>query len=129
MLEVGKQLMGIIPKRARYNHLVRLKEWEKKMVFFRNKQKAAEKVKGKTQIIIRYNVGYDNNLFIRGNGAGLSWEHGVMLKNIGPDEWVWEANAPFEECEFKVLINDQHFESGENHHILDGASLKYTPKF
>lgn len=100
------------------------------MVFFRKRKKAASiSKKEKTQIIVRYNVGYNNNLFIRGTGAGLSWDHGAMLKNIGPDEWVWETSVPFKECEFKVLINDHRYESGENHHIHDGISLQYTPKF
>jgi hypothetical protein len=96
------------------------------MIFFRKSKKAAGKGKEMTRITVRYNAGYDNNLFIRGSGAGLSWDQGVMLKNIGPDEWVWEPNGP---CEFKVLINDQQFESGENHHVPDGIALQYTPKF
>ena len=96
----------------------------------KNKQvKETSKKTEKTRIVVRYNVGYNNHLFIRGNGAGLSWDHGVMLKNIGPDEWVWEATTPFRECEFKVLINDQQFESGENHHIHDGSAIQYTPNF
>jgi len=99
------------------------------MVFFRKNKHAIKSKKEKTQIVVRYNVGYGNHLFIRGNGAGLSWDQGVMLKNIGPDEWVWEANVPFKECEFKILINDQQFENGENHQILDGASMQYTPRF
>ena len=82
-----------------------------------------------TRVSIRYNVGFKNHLFIRGKGAGLSWEHGVQLKNAGPDEWVWETNIPFNECEFKVLINDKQYEAGENHHIHDGITFKYTPKF
>jgi len=100
----------------------------------KNKEANPEKMKqsskkAKTRILVRYNVGYDNHLFIRGNGAGLSWDHGVMLKNIGPDEWVWETSAPFRDCEFKVLINDQQFENGENHHISDGGAVQYTPNF
>jgi hypothetical protein len=106
------------------------------MRFFRKRKKAMDKEtessnpkKEMTRVTIRYNVGYSNHLFIRGNGAGLSWTHGRMLKNIGPDEWVWETNVPFSDCEFKVLINDRHFESGENHHIHEGIVLQYTPKF
>jgi hypothetical protein len=107
------------------------------MIFFRKRKKqntekekeASKSKKEKTQIIVHYDVGYNNHLFIRGSGPGLNWDHGVMLKNIGPDEWVWETNIAFSECEFKVLINDQQFESGENHHIQDGAALQYTPKF
>lgn len=109
------------------------------MSIFRKKKKNLENKKEekeccghkkeKARVVIRYDVGYDNQLFIRGNGAGLNWDQGVMLKNVGADEWVWEANVPFKECEFKVLINDQQYESGDNHHLHDGIVVQYTPKF
>jgi hypothetical protein len=106
------------------------------MGFFRKKNKPIEKEKKNsnpkkemTRITIRYNVGYDNQLFIRGQGAGLNWKQGLPLKNIAPDEWAWETNIPFDDCEFKVLINDERFESGENHHIHNGIALQYTPNF
>lgn len=101
-------------------------------LFGRKKNKhVTKKVSGSatTRVTIIYNAGFPNNLFIRGKGAGLSWDRGVLLKNVGPDEWVWEINAPFDDCEFKVLINDKQYEQGENHHLHNGAMLKYTPKF
>lgn len=101
------------------------------MAFFRKterKEPMASHREG-TKVIVRYNVGFKNHLFIRGKGAGLSWDHGIQLKNVGPDEWLWETNIPFNECEFKVLINDQHYEMGENHHLHGGTSVQYTPKF
>lgn len=82
-----------------------------------------------TRVTVRYDVGFSNHLYIRGQGAGLSWERGVLLRNKGPDEWVWETDVQFGECEFKVLINDHHYESGENHHLHSGSSIQYTPKF
>ncbi|MBS0605071.1 MAG: hypothetical protein JSS60_08590 [Verrucomicrobia bacterium] len=92
-------------------------------------QKNENSKKKETRVTIRYDVGFSNNLFIRGHGAGLSWDRGVLLKNIGPDEWIWEASNPFGDCEFKVLINDRLYEAGENHHLHDGVWLQYTPKF
>lgn len=83
----------------------------------------------KTRITINYDVGFNNHLFLRGQGAGLSWEKGVKLKNVKADEWAWETTLPFECCEFKVLINDQHYEIGENHQIKGGSSIKYAPRF
>ena len=104
--------------------------------FFRKKENptpeknpATHSKKEGARVVIRYNVGFKNNLFIRGKGAGLSWEHGVQLKNTGTDEWVWETNQPFTDCEFKVLINDKQYEAGENHHVHGGSSIQYTPKF
>ncbi len=95
----------------------------------KHKEKGSRSKREKTRIVIRYNVGYDNHLFIRGSAGGLNWDRGVMLKNIGPDEWVWETTDHFQDCEFKVLINDNQFEAGENHHIRDGAAVQYTPIF
>lgn len=85
--------------------------------------------KGKTKIIIKYDVGFNNALYIRGQGGDLSWEQGKMMKNVGPDEWVWECEVPFKNCEFKVLINDQWYEVGDNHSLKCGGAIQYTPRF
>ena len=116
-LELGETHMSITPKKKSMPAV--------KTKATNNKSKKA----GSTRITIQYDAGFSNNLYIRGNGAGLSWDRGVPLKNLGADEWVWETSAPCEDCEFKVLINDQRFEEGENHHLHDGTQLKYTPKF
>ena len=84
---------------------------------------------GSTRIIIKYDVGFNNALFIRGKGANLNWEKGIPLKNVKRDEWVWETNAPFATCEFKILINDSQYELGENHQLSHGATAHHTPKF
>jgi len=92
-------------------------------------EKKAARKSPETKVTIKYDVGFNNQFFIRGQGAGLSWEKGQLLQNKGSDEWVWESDASFQDCEFKVLINDQWYESGENHHVRKGESLQYTPSF
>lgn len=87
------------------------------------------RLSNKTRITVKYDVGFNNHLFIRGKGAGLSWEKGIPLKNVKADEWVWESDAPFNQGEFKILINDKHYETGENHQLPHGASITYTPHF
>lgn len=87
------------------------------------------KGRNKTRITIKYDVGFSNSLYLRGKGANLSWDRGVPLKNVKNDEWVWETDAPFNTCEFKVLINDQRFEEGENHPLNPGGNISYTPRF
>lgn len=82
-----------------------------------------------TEVKVKFNVGFSNNLYIRGDGAGLSWERGLLMKNLKEDEWVWTTNDPFTKCEFKVLINDTRYEDGENHLITCGNSLQYSPHF
>lgn len=83
----------------------------------------------KTRIIIKYDVGFNNQLHIRGKGANLNWEKGQLLKNVKADEWMWETDAHFSQCEFKVLINDANYETGENHLLNCGSSVIYTPHF
>jgi hypothetical protein len=61
----------------------------------------------KTRLLIKFDCGFNNWITIRGEGAGLSWQTGTALKNISPDEWVFETDVPFANCEFKVLINDE----------------------
>ena len=83
----------------------------------------------KTKITIKYDVGFPNQLYIRGKGANLSWEKGQALRNTKNDEWVWENESTFSQCEFKVLINDKQYETGENHHITPGSTVIYSPRF
>lgn len=83
----------------------------------------------KTRIIVKYDVGFSNLLAIRGKGASLSWEKGCLLKNIKNDEWLWETEALFTTCEFKILINDKQYETGENHLLRYGTTVQYTPRF
>jgi hypothetical protein len=85
--------------------------------------------KTKTKIVVRYDVGFHNFLSVRGKGANLSWERGIPLKNIKADEWVWETDAAFTSGEFKILLNDHHYEIGANHSLSHGASVQYSPKF
>lgn len=82
-----------------------------------------------TRLIVKYDVGYPNSIFLRGKGANLSWEKGIPLKNVKPDEWIWETDQQFESCEFKVLINDRSYEIGENHRLTCGESTLHRPKF
>lgn len=84
----------------------------------------------KTKIVVKFNCGVQNNLFIRGNGiTSLSWMKGEPLQNVGPDEWIWETERPCTKMEFKILLNDQQFEIGENHTIPYGGIALITPNF
>lgn len=82
-----------------------------------------------TSVTVHYDVGFSNSFSIRGEGAGLSWEKGLPLTNIKADEWVWQTDLPFENCHFKVLINDQIYEVGDNHSLQKGENFFYIPFF
>ncbi len=83
----------------------------------------------KTRITVHFDAGFPNELFIRGHGANLSWDKGIRLKNVKHDEWVWETSRSFKQGEFKILINDTHFEIGDNHVVKSGTQIALTPNF
>lgn len=83
----------------------------------------------KSRILVKYDVGFHNALYIRGQGANLNWERGVPLKNVNADEWVWESDADFSNLEFKILINDRVYETGNNHNLKCGTHTQIHPKF
>ena len=85
--------------------------------------------KSSTKLTIRLDCGFHNFLAIRGEGAGLNWKKGLALKNIAPNEWVFETAAPFHKCEFKVLLNDEIYEAGPNRVLVSGTHSHYTPHF
>lgn len=83
----------------------------------------------KTRITVKYDVGFGNTLSLRGQGANLSWDKGVSMRNIKADEWIWETDTPFATAEFKTLINDKSYEIGRNHLLHSGTMVQYTPRF
>lgn len=86
--------------------------------------------KTKTKIIARFDCGFPNSLFVRGEGIStLSWDKGTKMQNISPNEWLWESDRPCSTMQFKILINDNSFELGENHTIAYGQAVEITPKF
>lgn len=83
----------------------------------------------RTLIKVKYNCGFPNNLYIRGNDAGLSWSKGHLMVNSLPDEWVWGTDEEISLMEFKILLNDLKYESGENHLIGYGEEVSFIPRF
>ena len=82
-----------------------------------------------TLISVRFDAGLGNKLYIRGEGSNLSWEKGIELKNIGSDTWVFETDAQFSSLKYKILLNDQKWETGSNHQINHGKVEEVQPKF
>lgn len=67
-------------------------------------------------------------LFIRGTGPGMSWEKGIELVQVD-GKWVFEIQLEFNLFEFKVLLDDQQWEQGENHEAKSGKTLEIVPRF
>lgn len=84
----------------------------------------------KTRIIVHYDTGFGNALYIRGNTLPLSWDFGQRCDNLDAGTWVFELERPKSgTIFFKLLLNDCIWEQDENHRIESGSVLDYWPKF
>jgi len=73
-------------------------------------------------------VGFGNRVFLRGQGAGLSWERGVPLECV--DSKTWRLTVPAQEkLLFKLLINDSIWAKGEDVVVTPGQRVEITPAF
>ncbi len=95
-------------------------------------KKSSHNAQHSAQTIIRakVNVGWGNQLFIRGEGADLSWNQGQAMQNVNDNEWEWTTNnANSSTLTFKFLINDQQWNNGDNYSTAAGLETTIEPNF
>lgn len=81
-------------------------------------------------VVAKYDVGYGNHLYIRGEGAGLSWDTGILMKNVENDVWVWTTNeAAGDAVAFKFLINDEIWSEGDHRRACRETTTLYPSFF
>jgi len=81
-----------------------------------------------TTIKAKIDVGFGNILFVRGQGAGLSWERGVPLKCVDGQTWQWSGKAD-DRLTFKLLLNDSVWAKGEDIVAKPGQKVEVVPTF
>jgi hypothetical protein len=82
-----------------------------------------------TRIVAHKDVGWGNALYIRGEGDGLSWEKGILMKSQSATEWSWSSSSAKGSLCFKFLVNDTLWASGENLTIKAGSTWEGSPDF
>jgi hypothetical protein len=82
-----------------------------------------------TVVEAKINVGLGNQLFIRGQGDGLSWFEGVPLNCVDATTWVWSTRQAKEKVVFKLLLNDQVWAKGEDVVVDAGRKIEVVPFF
>jgi hypothetical protein len=76
----------------------------------------------------KIDVGFGNNLFVRGQGSGLSWDHGIPLECV--DSQTWRLIVPAKDkVQFKLLINDSVWAKGEDVVVTPGKRVELVPAF
>ena len=93
------------------------------------KAKTTAKKALKTSIIARVDVGFGNQLYVRGTGADLSWEKGLQLENVSSYEWAFATTKAKSDVVFKFLINDELWAEGDNATVAKGGSSTSSPVF
>ena len=82
-----------------------------------------------TFISAQIDIGFGNHLYIRGEGPGLSWDHGVAMDCTGAGLWTTSIKNAAAPVVFKVLVNDLSWSAGPDYIAMPGKSLTVTPTF
>jgi hypothetical protein len=92
----------------------------------------AKKKSGETAatfISAQIDVGFGNHLYLRGEGPGLSWDHGVAMDCTGAGLWTASVKNAKVQVIFKLLVNDVSWSTGNDFVVAPGQSITVTPSF
>ena len=131
--KVAKKAAKKTVKKAPAKKTVAKKAPAKKVAKKAAKKSAAKKAvaskRSKTVVEAIIDVGFGNLLYIRGDAPGLSWETGVPMDCTGAESWSISMSDVNSSFEYKVLINDIHWESGSNNIATPGSTTSTSPSF
>lgn len=88
-------------------------------------------VKKPTEIVVKCQVPFGHNLFIRGSGSGLGWseKEAKPLIQIDDQTWIFRSATPLADIEYKFLIDNSTWENRDNHKISQGKLDGVDPTF
>ncbi|TAG30825.1 MAG: hypothetical protein EAZ36_03500 [Verrucomicrobia bacterium] len=82
-----------------------------------------------TLITAKVDVGFGNTLFLRGEGAGLSWELGLPMTCDATDRWMISLPETDKPLLCKFLLNDTIWSVGDDYTVLPGSKVALAPTF
>lgn len=82
-----------------------------------------------TVIKATIDVGFGNMLYIRGEGAGLSWDAGIPLACVKDDAWSISLPETSKPIVYKLLINDLTWSAGADFVAESGKTTAIVPTF
>jgi hypothetical protein len=83
----------------------------------------------KTVITAKIDIGFGNTLFLRGDGPDLSWDAGVPMNSVDADTWMVTVAGAKAAVNFKFLVNDLSWSTGEDYVAEPGSERVLTPSF
>lgn len=93
------------------------------------KKPAGQALPPATFISARADIGFGNHLYLRGDGPGLSWDHGVAMDCVANDLWSATLKGALAPVVFKVLVNDLSWNTGNDYVVEPGQSVTVNPVF
>jgi len=86
---------------------------------------------GLTPIRVHYNVGMGNRITVRGDIDPFRWDYGIDTQNAAADVWEFllERVPAGHVFQFKPLINDATYSTGDNYVGTGGQTLDIYPAF
>jgi hypothetical protein len=82
-----------------------------------------------TVITAHIDIGFGNALYLRGEGAGLSWDTGQRLVCVDGTSWTIALPETAKPVVYKFLINDSSWSTGPDYVATPGARISVTPSF
>ena len=82
-----------------------------------------------TTITAKIDIGFGNALYIRGEGAGLSWDRGLLMNCVADDLWSIELGESARPVIYKFLVNDLTWSAGEDYTVTPGSAVTVVPTF
>ena len=84
---------------------------------------------GRVTIVAIADVGFGNSLYVRGDEPFLHWAKGTALGNVAGDKWEIVLTGIEKPFEFKFLVNDTSWSTGDNFTASPGDTVTLTPVF
>ena len=82
-----------------------------------------------TVITALVDIGFGNTLYIRGEGAGLSWDAGIALDCAADDKWTITLPHTGKAIIYKFLLNDLSWSVGADYVTDAGTKVTLVPTF
>jgi hypothetical protein len=82
-----------------------------------------------TVIHASIDIGFGNTLYVRGEGAGLSWDAGIAMECVSDDQWSLSLPGTSKAITYKLLVNDLSWSIGPDYVAEPGSSVSLTPTF
>ena len=84
---------------------------------------------GATSVVANVMIGIGNKPYLRGEGAGLSWDEGVPMNFIEIGKWAWTPPRKNASLTVQLYRNDEEPDTGGKIEVKSGQEIEITPEF